>query len=54
LIFGAIIFSIGWELVGFYPGAVLGAFSDGKFEPFSFTLASVGGMMLFNIFHEKN
>ncbi|MFI3180781.1 MAG: YeeE/YedE thiosulfate transporter family protein [Methylococcales bacterium] len=54
LILGAIIFGIGWGLVGFCPGAVLAAFGDGKFEPFSFTLALGAGMMLFNKFHEKN
>ena len=54
LILGAIIFGIGWGLVGFCPGAVLAAFGDGKFESFSFMLACVGGMVLFNIFHEKN
>ncbi len=52
LILGAIIFGIGWGLVGFCPGAVLAAFGDGKIEPFLFTLALGAGMMLFNKFHE--
>ena len=52
LILGAILFGIGWGLVGFCPGAVLAAFGDGKIEPFLFTLALGTGMMLFNKFHE--
>lgn len=53
-ILGAIIFGIGWGLVGFCPGAVLAAWGDGKIEPFLFTLALGAGMMLFNRLHEKN
>ena len=53
LILGAIIFGIGWGLVGFCPGAVLAAFGDGKIEPFLFALALGAGMVLFNKFHEK-
>jgi uncharacterized membrane protein YedE/YeeE len=52
LILGAIIFGIGWGLVGFCPGAVLAAFGDGKIEPFLFTLALGAGMMLFNRLHD--
>ncbi len=54
LILGAIIFGIGWGLVGFCPGAVLAAFGDGKIEPFVFTLALGAGMMLFGKLHNKN
>lgn len=54
LILGAVIFGVGWGLVGFCPGAVLAAFGDGKIEPFLFTLALSAGMMLFSRFHEKN
>ncbi len=50
LILGAMIFGIGWGLVGFCPGAVLAAFGDGKIEPFLFTLALGAGMMLFDWF----
>ncbi len=53
LILGAIIFGIGWGLVGFCPGAVLAALSDSKFEPFLFTLALGAGMMLFSCFDNK-
>lgn len=47
LILGAIIFGLGWGLIGFCPGAVLAALGDGKIEPFIFTLALGAGMMLF-------
>ncbi len=50
LILGAVVFGIGWGLVGFCPGAVLAAFGDKKIEPFLFTLALGAGMMLFNWF----
>ncbi|MDD5227385.1 MAG: YeeE/YedE thiosulfate transporter family protein [Methylococcales bacterium] len=52
LILGAIIFGIGWGLVGFCPGAVLAAWGDGKIEPFLFTFALGGGMMLFSWLHD--
>lgn len=52
LILGAVIFGIGWGLVGFCPGAVLAAFGDGKIEPFLFTLALGAGMLLFNWLHD--
>lgn len=48
LILGAIIFGLGWGLIGFCPGAVLAAWGDGKIEPFIFTLALGAGMMLFS------
>jgi uncharacterized protein len=54
LIVGAVIFGLGWGLVGFCPGAVLAAFGDGKSEPFIFTLALGAGMMLFNWFDGQN
>lgn len=53
LILGAIIFGIGWGLVGFCPGAVLAAFGDGKIEPFLFTLGLGVGMMLFSSLHNN-
>ncbi len=53
LIFGAVIFGMGWGLVGFCPGAGLAAFGDGKIEPFLFTLALGIGMMLFGSLHKK-
>ena len=54
LILGAIIFGLGWGLIGSCPGAVLAALGDGKIEPFIFTLALGAGMMLFDKFHNKN
>ncbi len=53
LILGATIFGVGWGLVGFCPGAVLAALSDGKREPLIFTIALGVGMMLFHRFHNK-
>lgn len=49
LILGAILFGLGWGLIGFCPGAVLAAFGDGRIEPFIFTLALGAGMMLFRV-----
>jgi len=53
LVLGAIIFGVGWGLVGFCPGSALAALSDGKPDPFIFTIALGMGMMLFNRFHNK-
>ncbi len=53
LILGAIIFGLGWGLIGFCPGAVLAALGDGKMEPFLFTLALAAGMMLFRLLQKE-
>ena len=53
LILGAVIFGVGWGLVGYCPGSALAALSDGKFEPFIFTIALGIGMILFSRFHNK-
>lgn len=53
LILGAMIFGIGWGLVGFCPGSALAALSDGKRDPFIFTIALGIGMMLFSRFDNK-
>lgn len=53
LILGAVIFGVGWGLVGYCPGSALAALSDGKREPFIFTIALGIGMMLFSRFHNK-
>ena len=47
LILGSMLFGLGWGLVGYCPGSVLAAFSNGKSESFLFTAALCASMMLF-------
>jgi uncharacterized membrane protein YedE/YeeE len=49
LIGGAVLFGIGWGLVGLCPGPALTALSVGPWPVFVFVAAMVAGMMLFRI-----
>lgn len=46
LIIGAVLFGVGWGLVGFCPGPALAALSSARIEPVVFVLAMLGGMGL--------
>jgi uncharacterized membrane protein YedE/YeeE len=46
LLTGALLFGVGWGLVGFCPGPALAALSSARIEPLVFVLAMLGGMSL--------
>jgi len=47
LILGAVLFGIGWGLVGFCPGPALAALGTGEAKAFGFLAAMATGMWLF-------
>ena len=49
LIFGSILFGIGWGISGYCPGAVLPAVGTGNTATIIFCLAMLGGMMIAKI-----
>ena len=49
LIGGALIFGVGWGLVGYCPGPALAALALGRWETLLFVLAMLAGMVLFEI-----
>ena len=46
LVTGAIIFGIGWGLVGFCPGPAISGLALGRYEVYVFVLAMLAGMTL--------
>ncbi len=53
LIFGSIIFGIGWGLAGFCPGPAIVALGVGSFKALCFVLAMLMGMLIFEGTKEK-
>ncbi len=53
LVGGAVLFGIGWGLVGFCPGPALAALSFGGWEAAMFVAAMVAGMLLFDRFSTR-
>jgi hypothetical protein len=49
LIGGALIFGVGWGMVGYCPGPALAALALGRWETLLFVLAMLAGMVLFEI-----
>lgn len=49
LIAGAVLFGIGWGLVGYCPGPALASLSVGGSASVLFVAAMLGGMLLFNL-----
>ena len=49
LIGGALIFGVGWGMVGYCPGPALAALALGRWETLLFVLAMLAGMALFEI-----
>jgi uncharacterized membrane protein YedE/YeeE len=47
LVGGAVTFGIGWGLSGYCPGPALSALAFGRVEGFVFTLAMLGGILVF-------
>ena len=53
LIIGAVLFGIGWGLVGFCPGPALAALAVGGWQVFVFAIAMVIGMGLHDLTNAK-
>tara|TARA_Y100000590_G_scaffold466732_1_gene643116 strand:- start:1533 stop:1958 length:426 start_codon:yes stop_codon:yes gene_type:complete len=53
LIIGAILFGIGWGLVGFCPGPSMAALADNNLNTIYFVLSMVAGIMAFKFFVKK-
>ena len=49
LVGGAVLFGIGWGLVGYCPGPALASLSVGGLAPLVFVAAMLAGMLLFNL-----
>ncbi|MCB5187107.1 YeeE/YedE family protein [Methylobacillus caricis] len=49
LVAGAVIFGIGWGLVGYCPGPALASLLTGHGSPVVFSLAMVAGMLLYRL-----
>ena len=49
LIAGAVIFGVGWGLVGFCPGPAIAALGFGRLEVFAFVVAMLMGMLFHRI-----
>lgn len=49
LLIGAVIFGVGWGLAGFCPGPALVSLVSQKSEVWTFVLAMIGGMLLFDL-----
>ena len=49
LVLGGLTFGVGWGLAGYCPGPALASLAIGRFEPFLFVLAMLGGMAIFEV-----
>jgi uncharacterized protein len=49
LIIGAVLFGVGWGLVGFCPGPAIAGLILGMWQPWLFVLAMLAGMLLHRI-----
>jgi hypothetical protein len=49
LVGGAVLFGLGWGLVGLCPGPALAALTTGAWQAFVFVGALVAGMVLFRV-----
>lgn len=54
LIGGAVIFGLGWGLVGLCPGPAIAALSSGKWQAFLFVAAMIGGMAAYRFTVDKS
>jgi uncharacterized membrane protein YedE/YeeE len=53
LVIGAILFGIGWGLVGLCPGPAIENLATGTAWVFAFVLAMIGGMLLQRTWHQR-
>ena len=49
LVFGSLIFGVGWGVAGFCPGPGLVSLGMGYFEGFIFVIAMIAGMLIFQL-----
>ena len=49
LVTGAVLFGIGWGLVGYCPGPALASLLTGLISPLIFSLAMVAGMLVYRV-----
>lgn len=49
LVFGALVFGVGWGLAGYCPGPAVASLAAGGSKPLVFTLAMLAGMGIFEI-----
>jgi len=49
LVFGALVFGVGWGLAGYCPGPAVASLATGGSKPLIFTLAMLAGMGIFEI-----
>lgn len=54
LVGGAVLFGLGWGLVGLCPGPALAALTTGAWQAFVFVGALVAGMALFRLTLDRN
>ena len=54
LVAGAVLFGLGWGLVGLCPGPALAALTTGAWQAFVFVGALVAGMALFRLTLDRN
>lgn len=54
LVIGAVLFGIGWGLVGICPGPAITAIPFGVTEVYIFVIAMLGGMFAYNFIERKN
>lgn len=53
LVFGSLIFGLGWGLAGYCPGPAVTALASFEKGPVLFVVSMVSGMMLFNLLDKK-
>jgi uncharacterized membrane protein YedE/YeeE len=53
LVFGSLVFGIGWGLVGFCPGPALVALGQGHVKAFIFFVAMLAGMGIFELIEQR-
>lgn len=49
LVFGAVLFGLGWGLVGFCPGPAIASLVTGRWETVLFAMAMIAGMFAYRI-----
>jgi|TARA_B110000483_G_scaffold75180_1_gene93569 hypothetical protein len=53
LVFGSLIFGVGWGVAGFCPGPGLVSLGMGYFEGFIFVIAMIAGMLIFQLIQKE-
>ena len=53
LVVGALMFGLGWGLIGFCPGPALAALVSGRWQAWLFVAAMLAGMALYRLWQER-